>query len=189
MAVSGATSFAYEVLWTRLLGFVLGGSVYAFATMLATFLTGIALGSWFASRRLAADRRSAVAGFAWAQIGAGVLSLAAYLGIDSAPSWLRAMDAQGDLRLLADSAIAAAILLPGTICIGATFPLAVRILASDQDDAAPASARVYAWNTAGAIGGAVTAGFFSIPLLGFSGTLMVAVGRESCWPVTVTRLV
>lgn len=179
IAVSGAASFTYEVLWTRLLGFVLGGSVYAFATMLATFLTGIALGSWFASRRLAADRGSAVAGFAWAQVGAGLLSLAAYLAIDSAPAWQRAMHAQGDLRLLADSAIAAAILLPGTICIGATFPLAVRILARHRNDAAPASARVYAWNTAGAIGGAIAAGFFLIPSLGFSGTLMVGVSANA----------
>jgi spermidine synthase len=37
--VSGAVSFTYEVLWTRLLGHLLGGSVYAFATMLASFLS------------------------------------------------------------------------------------------------------------------------------------------------------
>jgi hypothetical protein len=38
-------SFTYEILWVRLLDHVLGGSVYAFATMLASFLLGIALGS------------------------------------------------------------------------------------------------------------------------------------------------
>jgi hypothetical protein len=43
------------------------------------------------------------------------------------------------------------LLLPMTIAIGMTYPLAVRILARDADDAAPASARVYAWNTVGAI--------------------------------------
>ena len=34
--VSGAVSFTWEILWTRLLVQLLGGSVYAFATMLAT---------------------------------------------------------------------------------------------------------------------------------------------------------
>ena len=47
MLVSGANAFLYEVLWTRLLNHALGGTIYAFATMLASFLTGIA------TRRLA----------------------------------------------------------------------------------------------------------------------------------------
>ncbi|NRA31339.1 MAG: fused MFS/spermidine synthase, partial [Parvularculaceae bacterium] len=44
MLVSGAVSFTLEVLWTRLLSHVFGGTVYAFSIMLASFLPGIALG-------------------------------------------------------------------------------------------------------------------------------------------------
>jgi hypothetical protein len=59
--LSGAASFSYEVLWTRLLGHVLGGSIYAFATM-RRVLVGIAAGGAIerASRRLprAAQLRS-----------------------------------------------------------------------------------------------------------------------------------
>ncbi len=179
IGVSGAVSFTYEVLWTRLLGHLLGGSVYAFATMLATFLTGIAVGSWLASGRLASDRGSAAAGFVWAQVGAGLLSLGAYLAVDSAPSWVERWGASGDLRLVADAAICAAILLPGTLCIGATFPLAVRVLARSQDEAGPASARIYAWNTVGAILGAVGAGFFLIPAVGFAVCLALAVSANA----------
>jgi spermidine synthase len=187
IAISGAVSFTYEVLWTRLLAHVLGGSVYAFATMLATFLTGIAIGSWLASGRLASDRRSAAAGFAWAQVGAGILSLAAYLAIDSTPSWIAQMRADGDLALLIDVVVCAGILLPGTLFIGATFPLAVRVLARRQEEAGQASARVYAWNTVGAITGAVGAGFFLIPSVGFALTLTLAVAvnaglaAAACW--------
>ena len=50
MTLSGLVSFVYEVLWTRMLGQVLGGSTHAFATMLASFLAGIALGSAVAAR-------------------------------------------------------------------------------------------------------------------------------------------
>ena len=57
------------------------------------------------------------------------------------------------------------LLLPMTLAIGMTYPLAVRVLASDADDAAPASARVYAWNTVGAIVGSLAAGFVLIPAL------------------------
>jgi hypothetical protein len=45
------------------------------------------------------------------------------------------------------------LLLPLTFAIGTTYPLAVRILADRAEDAAPASARVYAWNTVGGIAG------------------------------------
>ncbi|MEE8141870.1 MAG: fused MFS/spermidine synthase, partial [Planctomycetota bacterium] len=47
--VSGIASFTYEVLWTRLLAHTLGTSIYAFATMLASFLIGITLGSALAA--------------------------------------------------------------------------------------------------------------------------------------------
>ena len=67
------------------------------------------------------------------------------------------------------------LLLPMTIAIGMTYPLAVRILARDADEAAPASARVYAWNTVGAIVGSLAAGFLLIPELKYEGAIRVAV--------------
>ncbi|MDH5308161.1 MAG: fused MFS/spermidine synthase, partial [Myxococcales bacterium] len=42
VAVMGATSLAYEVLWTRILLHYLGSSVYAYSLMLALFLLGVA---------------------------------------------------------------------------------------------------------------------------------------------------
>ena len=50
MLISGANTFTYEVLWTRLLSHILGGSIVAFSTMLAAFLSGIAIGSALAAR-------------------------------------------------------------------------------------------------------------------------------------------
>ncbi len=43
--ISGAAAMFYQVGWTRTLSLILGTNTYAFTTMLATFLTGIALGS------------------------------------------------------------------------------------------------------------------------------------------------
>ena len=45
MALSGASALGAEVLWTRLLGLILGASVYTFSIVLAVFLVGLALGS------------------------------------------------------------------------------------------------------------------------------------------------
>src|SRR5207245_4501747 len=65
-------------------------------------------------------------------------------------------------------------LFPPALCIGATFPFAVRVLALGSDTAGPASARVYAANTVGSIAGSVCAGFFLIPGLGFAGAMSAA---------------
>ncbi len=169
--VSGAVSFTWEILWTRLLGHLLGGSVYAFATMLATFLAGLALGSATASR-LASDRERARTGFAAAQIAIAGLSLAAFATADRLPALMRTLaDVDGTL---AGAGLCAATLLPGAIAIGATFPLAVRVLARDAGDAPRASARVFAWNTLGAIAGSLGTGYLVLPALKFAATAAAA---------------
>jgi len=173
VALSGAVSFAYEVLWTRLLGYLLGASVHAFATMLASFLLGIALGSALASR-LAATRERAAFGFALSQLGIGLASYAVFALADPLAGLAATLQA-GPGALLPSAAVAVTALLPITLCIGATFPFAVRVLTPRADRAAAATARIYAWNTVGAIVGALGAGFVLLPGLGFEGTLSVGV--------------
>ena len=167
MLFSGANAFLYEVLWTRMLAHVIGGSIYAFATMLAAFLTGIALGGGLAGK-FAERRDRAAAAFAIAQLAIGVLSIGVY-------AWMGPLIP--DVRTTASLALfAVAVMLPATIFIGATLPLSVRVLARDESEATAGTARIYAWNTVGAIVGAILAGFVLIPGLGFEGSIRVAVG-------------
>ena len=173
MTISGAVSFVYEVLWTRLLGQVLGGSTAAFASMLSSFLLGIALGSAVASR-FAKTRKKAALGFALAQLGIGVLAWVAFRAADLLPNLAHAVGASPSSPA-AGAAAAGAVLLPVTLCIGATFPFGVRLLARDAHEAAAVSGRVYAWNTVGSILGAILAGFFLLPVLGLENTAMVGV--------------
>jgi spermidine synthase len=166
MLLSGMTSFVYEVLWTRLLGHVLGGSITAFATMLAGFLGGIAIGSAIAAR-FANNQREATRWFIMVQCGIAITSMLIYqllpLAIPDTPG------------LRGNVLLAIVVLLPATLFIGATFPLAVRILAIEKTDAAASSARVYSWNTVGAIVGATAAAFFIIPALKYEGAIKFAV--------------
>ncbi|HIF92196.1 MAG: fused MFS/spermidine synthase [Myxococcales bacterium] len=173
MTISGAVSFVYEVLWTRLLGQVLGGSTAAFASMLSSFLLGIALGSAIASR-FAKTREQAAIGFAVSQLGIGILAWVAFRAADLLPDLARAVGASPSAPA-AGAAAAGIILLPVTLCIGATFPFGVRLLARDASDAASVSGRVYAWNTVGSIIGAILAGFVLLPELGLENTAIVGV--------------
>ncbi|HMB73724.1 MAG TPA: fused MFS/spermidine synthase, partial [Gammaproteobacteria bacterium] len=166
MLVSGAVAFAYEVLWTRLLTHVVGGSIYSFALMLAAFLAGITIGS-AAAGRLAIRRERAAYWFACVQVGIAVLAALVY-------EWMGSL-IPNERSLTEFALYSVAVMLPATVAIGATFPLAVRLLAATENHAADATARVYAWNTAGAIAGALATGFFLLPGLGFEGLIALAV--------------
>ena len=125
---------------------ILGGSIFAFATMVASFLLGIAFGSLAASQ-IARTRRLAFIGFVLSQVGIALCSGLIYLNLESLlPERAGLVD---------NTLVAIAVLLPSTLFIGATFPFAVRILTDEPAAAAPAAARVYAWNTLGAIAGAL----------------------------------
>jgi len=182
--LSGVLSFVYEVLWTRMLSHLLGSSIYAFATMLSAFLAGIAIGAAGAGL-LARDPQRATRVFAVCQFGIALASAFIYWRIEQS------------LPLgIGYAAIAFAVILPSTIFIGATYPLAVRAYAGNVADVGRASAIVYSWNTVGSIVGAIGGGFFIIPMLGFAGTAQLAVmsnvligllvlilcARRSSWP-------
>jgi spermidine synthase len=175
--LSGATSFTYEILWSRLLQHVLGSSTLAFATMLAAFLAGITIGSAVATRLAAAADR-ALRRFAMAQAGIALLSLGVFLALDRLPDVAISLGQSATPGRIGSAAMAALVMLPAALCIGATFPLAVRTLARGGAEAASASARVYAWNTIGAIVGAIGSGFFLVPLLGYVGMVTAAVAMN-----------
>ncbi len=186
--LSGVTSFAYEVLWTRLINQVLGGTVYAFSTMLASFLTGLTLGSALASR-FATTRKRAVIGFGCSQLAIAVSALLAFACMDMFPTWTVLWKGPVIAGVhLGDVGLAMLLLLPSTLAIGATFPFAVRITARGETDAGPASARVYAWNTIGAILGALGAGYFIIPAFGFATSMSLFAGTNLLLAVLAATL-
>ncbi|HNR22413.1 MAG TPA: fused MFS/spermidine synthase [Steroidobacteraceae bacterium] len=166
MLLSGAVTFLNEVLWTRMLSHVVGSSIHAFGVMVASFLTGIALGggvaAWFATTRERSTRL-----FIACEFGVALSAAGAFLLVD------RYVPAQAGLA--GNAFFGFFLLLPLTLFIGATYPFAVRMLAHGPDDAAAASARVYAWNTVGAIFGAIMGGFLIIPALRYEGAIRGAV--------------
>lgn len=170
VAASGAVALGHEILWTRLFSHVVGGSVYAFATMLATFLTGIGLGA-LAAAALGRTRASARRGLAITQLGAALVAPAALVLADRVPAWVERLAAAGHDPAVAAAALCACLMLPGSLCLGAAFPLCVRLAACDTAAAARASGRALAWNTAGAVVGATATGLWLLPGLRFAGCI------------------
>ncbi|MEE2624361.1 MAG: fused MFS/spermidine synthase, partial [Verrucomicrobiota bacterium] len=171
MLFSGAVSFAYEILWSRLLAHVVGGSLFAFATMLAAFLGGIAIGGLLGAR-LAGQQRRSCYWLAGVEIAAGLITLLLFLYVSSTGF---ADKRWGEATTGSLVNLCIWLLLPATICIGATFPLAVRALTRDPGQAGRTTGRVYSWNTIGAIFGAVGAGYLLVPELGYGSSFKWAI--------------
>lgn len=177
LLVSGVSSLVYEVAWSRLLAQVLGSSVYAFSAMLTTFLVGIALGSYFITRR--ADRTTnPFALLALLEIGIGVCALLATPILDQLPLlFLRLANAFGSgfvSSAFVNFLFAALVMIIPTLLMGAAFPVAARIYTKDLRRVGSAVGVVYSWNTVGAIVGAFLGGFWAIGELGMQKTILFA---------------
>jgi spermidine synthase len=198
MLLAGAVAFFQEVLWARMFSHVVGSSIYAFGVMVASFLVGIAIGGGIGAG-IARTRELAVWALGIALIFAAIAAAVAYQMLEGLlPDRAGLMENVKDLGVVSvpmNSLLAGLLLLPMTIAIGMTYPLAVRILARDTEDAAPASARVYAWNTVGAIIGSLAAGFWLIPALKYEGAIRAAawssaaLGVLAIWLLGGRRLV
>ncbi len=177
----GFTSLAYEVVWTRILVFYLGSSVYAFGTMLAVILVGLAAGSAAGAAILPRLRRPAL----WLAlletgVAAGVVAQIPLLQGETDRLYRIALlfpTITATTHALTIFAATAALLLIPTLCMGAAFPIAVR-LAAPSGEAGEGVGRVYAANTFGAIIGSLAAGFLLIPAVGTQNGLFCLAGAN-----------
>lgn len=175
---SGATGLIYEVLWARMLGLVFGATTFAVSTVLAAFMGGLALGSWWAGRsgaRLARPLRA----YGLIEIGIALYALLVPLIfrlIDNlyALLWTEFRPGFYAFSLWRFVLSCAALLVP-TALMGATLPvLSAALILRSRNASSTAVARLYTFNLAGAIFGTLAAGFILLPLVGLRATIWTA---------------
>jgi spermidine synthase len=177
IALSGFTALACEVIWTRLLSLLLGGTVYTFALILAVFLAGLGLGSGAGSAIGVRSKDPAIV-FAWCQFAlAAAIAWAAYVLMQALPYWPVNPSIAPDpwFQFQLDLVRCMVAVLPGAILWGASFPLALAAVASTDDDPARVVGGVYAANTLGAIAGSLLAALVMIVWLGSQRSLQVLI--------------
>ncbi|HVN37826.1 MAG TPA: fused MFS/spermidine synthase, partial [Myxococcota bacterium] len=172
---SGLCALIDQLVWTRWLGLSFGTTTEAIAAVLSVFFGGLALGNWIAARQLTRVARP-LRVYAALEAAIGVFALlslpllrhmgALYevVGVPESAAGLTA------LRI----ACAALLLLPPTLAMGATLPVVARGLVTRDDALGRTSAVLYGANTLGAVLGAYLCGFWAIPLLGLTRTLVAA---------------
>ncbi len=163
--VSGLTSLAYQVLWTRLLASGTGNYTYVFTLILVVFLAGIAIGAVLFTvlrRRI----RHPVALLARTNVIVGFLALAGVAFVLSQPveftlEWGRI---DGVISVLFWRVLV--VVLPVTIIMGLSFPASSALVAGREGKVATSAGLLLAANTVGAIVGTFVVPFFVIPAIG-----------------------
>jgi spermidine synthase len=162
-ALSGLTALGAQVVWTRLLTLLFGATVYAFAIILAVFLSGLGLGSAVAAYLLRRGQNAARGLAATQFLLIPALLLSAVLLADVLPFASPAQHtAIGPLHAL-HVLRALDVILPAAVLWGMSFPFALAAAGAGQHDTGRSSGHVYAANTMGAIAGALGVSFWIIP--------------------------
>jgi spermidine synthase len=192
IGISGACALGAEVVWTRLMGMLMGATVYVFSIILAVFLIGLALGSSAGSwlLRVMPGARNARLALAWCQVLLTVgIAWTAWMISDSLPYWpinpLLTTSPWFTFQL--DMARTLWALLPATLLWGASFPLALAAVAAPRQDPGSVVGGVYAANTLGCIVGALVVSLMLIPWIGTqdSQRLLLVLSAASAWLLLV----
>lgn len=176
---SGMSSLICEITWARMLVLVLGNTIAATGMILAAFMGGLALGSFWGGRAL---RGTGASMFAYAALEAGVGAyaiLSPYILDPAAQLFLliASDSAEPHVLQLTRLAFAFACLFVPAFLMGATFPAILAGSASVGTPLTPGrTGFLYSVNTLGAALGAVGAGYLLLPRFGAHLTLVWACG-------------
>lgn len=170
-AASGAAGLVYEVIWTRELALVFGGTTFAITTVLVAFMTGLGLGSYVSGRIAARVARPARV-YGALEIAIGLYGLCVPFLLQLALPLYRnlhgALEGDPGVLVAARFLVGSLVLLVPTTLMGATLPLLVHFLVGRNLLPGRSVAHLYGINTLGAVLGSSLAGFVLIEALGLT---------------------
>ncbi len=198
---SGACGLAYELVWFRMLGGLMGTTLHATSATLAAFMGGMAIGAYACGRYLSRQQqRHPLAIYGAIEIGVGLYALAlpSLLGfIDGA--YVHLAGSVSSPSVLTALRFALAIIVVGVPAagIGALFPGIIKAHTVRPGRLRRASGRLYAANTLGATVGVLATGLLLLPALGVRASntiaavsnVVIGVGALALCRAKSTRLV
>jgi predicted membrane-bound spermidine synthase len=175
LTASGVVGFAFflmELVWYRMLGPLLGGSVFTFGLILAVALVGIGVGG-LVYARVGVDRPATIGAFAFTCLLEAVAIAAAFALGDNLSTLAIVLTPFSRLGFLAQvsgwTAVTIIVVLPAALVAGYQFPMLVALLGRGREGLGRQLGLTYAANTIGAIIGSLAGGFGVLPWLSAPG--------------------
>lgn len=176
--LSGAAALIYEIVWTRYLCLVFGGSHLAVTSVLTVLMAGLALGSYCIGRKVDCYKQLLrLFGMLELGVGAAGLLFAGLINIYQ-PMYIKlaqfAPESPAYLTALRISFAVTALIVPTTL-MGGTLPVLTAFSARLMKGAGVRLSFLYGCNTLGAVCGAAATGFVMLRSFSMSRTLATAV--------------
>jgi spermidine synthase len=175
LLLSGTASLMLETVWARSLRLIFGSTTLATSTVLVAYMLGLGLGG-LAGGRWAARTTNGVRTYGLLEIGVGVSAALVPLVFRAFPFLNQHVLATLGFwpATLGRFAAVLCVLLPSTLLMGATLPVAVAAVRQQPAVAARAVGLLYGINTAGAVAGVFLATFVMFRAVGVTGTNLLA---------------
>ena len=178
---SGASGLMLEVVWSRMLGWLMGATTWSVMTILVAFMGGLGLGGILLGRRASRSARP-LRLFGLMEVAIGLYSLAVPLLFDGLGRlFVLSAHLLGDspgTTMAARVVLAVLALAPPTLLMGGTLPVLTRFAAVGRDEPGRTAGWLYAANTAGAVVGCFITGCLLISWLGVIETNLVAAAVD-----------
>ncbi|MBI4862997.1 MAG: fused MFS/spermidine synthase, partial [Candidatus Riflebacteria bacterium] len=179
LLLSGGAGLVYETVWARALVRYTGSTAFSVAVILAAFMGGMAAGAWIGGRIADRSRRPLV-WYAGLEGCLGLCGLSMPWAIGAMGSLYLAMasgvEAPEPVLALLRGAVFLALLAVPALLMGATFPLACRVVVQRHSDVQGGVSGLYAANSAGAVVGCLATTFWLIPAFGLAAGSCVGAG-------------
>jgi len=180
LAASGACGLVYELVWTRMLSLILGSNSLGVAAALAGFMGGLAGGSLLAGRFLDRKPHLALKLYAFLELGIGLYAVFSPLLLSGIQVfYVRFYGYLADyhfLLILLRFCLALVMMGIPAALMGGTLPAVITHLLPKLKRVGFKVGLFYGLNTLGGALGAFATGFFLLPGLGISATLMLTAG-------------
>ncbi len=181
IGMSGFVSMLYEVMWIRTLTQLFGSSVYSFSLVVAAFIAGISLGSWWLAKN-AIKIKEKYYFFGVVQALIAITMCFCVLSINHFTEWVWFLYQTFNTRefvypifLFAKFFLVFLILLLPTFFIGITLPLAGSICAKSLKILGRDVGNVFSINTLGALFGTAIAGLILLPNIGILNSFYIGI--------------
>ena len=176
--LSGASGLVYEVVWQRVLNLVFGNTTFATATIVASFMGGLALGS-FVFGRLADRFKKPLRLYAYLEFGIGLFALAFPFILSGITALYVSIQQQIAttfyLSSLMKFGLCFLVLIVPSFLMGGTLPVMGKFFVRKLEKLGRGVGGLYGFNTLGGVLGAFSAGFILINWLGVRGTTYAAI--------------
>ena len=192
--LSGVSGLIYEVVWTRMLTYVFGGTTLAVSTVLTAFLGGLALGSYLGGKFIDRVKKPLLA-YGILELAIGIYGLLVPVIFSEhflSPIWqtvVQMFESVQFVSYLVRFLISVALLGIPTVLMGATLPVLSRYLTNVRSDITSFNVgALYTINTVGAIIGTFLSGFIFLPTVGVNSTVYIAAALNLILALAVLLL-